>query len=149
MKRDPVVVILLAVLLGAIAISLSGPICPMGLNQGQWQLEVWVGQEGEMGNETIVELQITLSGHVSQTTIDDVELIFLDNNGDQIHVIEVGTLSGYTEKFIVTTVNRPPDRILFKTGEIDTGNDHQYWIKGVERNEEGKYTDFIQVHKEC
>lgn len=150
-KRPSIILVLIsALVLGTIAVVTVAPLCPVGLNQAQWELGVWVEGETHLDNGDVnLEVEVSLSGHTSRTTIQDVTVTFEDSSGDVYHTLDVGAISGFTNERETVRLNHPPDRIRLETGAIEKGNDDaEYWIHGVERIN-GEYEQFTQTHQEC
>lgn len=114
-----------------------------------WELELEVLETETLDNGSIeFQMRMLLSGHVTGTTLHDVELQFIDES-QTVRTADIGTLSGYTSKNVTVIVNNQPDRILFQVDSIETGDDTEYWIEGVQRTEAGQYEDFVYEERTC
>lgn len=145
-----VLVVIGAAGFSGIAVMMSSPICPMGLNQAEWELHGGVSEERHLtSGEVELDVQILLSGHASGTTIRDVTILFENSEGTVSQAVKVGTISGYTEMTKTVRLEQPPERIRLETGSIEKGNaDAEYWIHGAKRSD-GGYEQFTQEHQPC
>lgn len=152
MTRKNIIVfgLITALVVGAVAVPTVYPLCPIGLNQAQWELGVWVEEETHLNSgEVDLDVEVSLSGHTSRTTIQNVTVTFEDASGDVYHTVDIGTISGFTKETETVRLDHPPERIRLETGPIEKGNDDaEYWIHGVKRID-GEFEQFTQVHHKC
>ena len=149
-RRRIALVLVFVLLFGFAVIVVVQPFCsPFGIDQPQWELEVWVYEERALDeNDTELDVGVLVSGQAG-STIHDVRLAFEDSDGQVYRTVEVGTLSGLANETRTVRLNRKPSVVRVETGPIEKGNDDaEYWIKGVQQAN-GEYEQFIQEHQEC
>lgn len=145
-----VIAVALGIGVGALIVAPSLPLCPIGVGQAEWELGLWATEEMQPEDDAVeLDVEIVLSGHVSQTTVRNVTIAFEDANGTAYRTVDVGTISGYTKINESVRLDRAPHRIRIELGSIENGNDDaEYWIRGLERTD-GTYEPFTQEHRPC
>lgn len=149
MRKRYVGLVLIAVIvaLGAVAAMNSG--CSGFPGQSEWELEVWISEEEQLENGTVVlRGEVSTSGHVTGTTVEGVHVVFTDDS-DASESVHVGTLREYTQRNLTVRLAFVPDVVRIETTDIQTGDDTKYWIKGLKRDGAGQYEQFVQTERTC
>lgn len=118
--------------------------------KSEWELEVWISEENQLENSTVVlQGEVSTSGYVTGTTIEDVHVVFIDDEIDASESVDIGTLTEYAQQNLTVRLAFVPDIVRIETADIQTGDDTKYWIKGVERDRDGQYEQFVQTERTC
>lgn len=134
--------------LGTVAVMDSG--CSGFPGKSEWELEVWISEEEQLENGTIdLRGEVSISGHVTGTTVEGVSVVFVDEANDTSESLHIGTLSGYAQQNLTAKLDYTPDLMRIETTDIETGDDTKYWIKGLKRDGDGQYEQFVQTERTC
>lgn len=150
MRKRYVGLALLAVIVALGAVAAMDSDCSGFPGKSEWELEVWIGEEEQLENGTVVlRGEVSTSGHVTGATVEGVRVVFTDDESDASESIHVGTLSGYTQRNLTARLSFAPDVVRIETTGIQTGDDTKYWIKGLKRVGDGQYEQFVQTERTC
>lgn len=118
--------------------------------KSEWELEVWISEEEQLENGTVVvHGEVGTSGHVTGTTVEGVNVVFADDESGATESVQVGTLAGYAQQNLTVRLPFVPDVVRIETTDIETGDDTKYWIKGLKRDGDGQYEQFVQTERTC
>lgn len=121
-----------------------------GLHGDQpWVLTAGVTDEQTVDGTLEIRAEVRLDGvYGDETSISDVRLCALDDDGNRLETATVGRISAERPRANVTfTLQEPPTKLVFDYGTVDT--DTEYDIEGVEREGERRYSTFYQDGPRC
>jgi hypothetical protein len=140
----------------AVLLVISGVVVTVNANcsgfpgKSEWELEVWISQEERLENGTInLHGEVSMSGHVTDTTVNGVSVVFSDEENETSDSLHIGTLSGYIQQNVTVNLDYTPEVVRIETTDIQTSDETKYWIKGLERNDVGQYEQFVQEERTC
>lgn len=140
----------------AILLVISGVVVTVNTNcsgfpgKSEWELEVWISEEERLENGTInLHGEVSMSGHVTGTTVNGVSIVFSDEENETSDVLHIGTLSGYAQQNVTVNLDYAPEVVRIETTNIQTGDETKFWIKGLERTDADQYEQFVQEERTC
>lgn len=145
MGRKPSVVTIVFVVLaigGCFAVSPA-------VEDTKLQLRVFNVSEQPVNDSIRVQTTVTMSGHLGEEfTVEGVEVCFLDDDGETMATVPVGTFSNNRSMDVITAeLPRKPSTIALGYDSFDTDADRS--VKGYRRIDSDTYEGFLQQGSRC
>lgn len=149
MKRKSIALVIAGLILAVGGFIGTGQFCLGFPGNSQWELEVWVSSTEKLENGTVViDGEVALSGHSTGTTVESISVVFKGKHLTQ-QFIQIESMAGHSQQNFSVRVQSLPEKIVIRIEKIRTGNDTDYWIKGLKQTDSGKYEQFIQRKESC
>lgn len=110
-----------------------------------WQLSM-AGHDEYTDEQYHFSGEVRLGGYYTDVEISDVSVIFIDDSGGELSVVEVGTFNDSREAVEINeTFRERPQYVTISVGTIDDPHEDQrdHSIIGLERQEDGTYNSYF------
>lgn len=101
------------------------------------------GHTVEEGDEVRFLGNVRLDGMHPNTTVSGIRVEFRDENDSLLRTVEIGTFRpGRDRAELNETFDQPPESVLIKVESVNTPENYEWDIRGLQRSDTGDYPSY-------